>query len=168
MSDPSALLDRYRKAGRRLATAESCTGGMVTARLTDIAGSSDVVDRGFVTYSNEAKIELLGVPAELLGHYGAVSAQVARAMADGALAHSRADVALSITGIAGPGGAVPGKPVGLVYLAAASRSGRLIQHERKYGDIGRAQVRRACVIEALAMLGELAASEQAKPPISSG
>jgi nicotinamide-nucleotide amidase len=89
-------------------------------------------------------------------------------MAAGVLAHAPVDLAVSITGIAGPGGAVPGKPVGLVYLAAASRSGRLIQDERKYGDIGRAQVRRACVIEALAMLGELAASEQAKPPTSSG
>src|SRR5262249_34987881 len=89
-------------------------------------------------------------------------------MATGVLAHAPADLAVSITGIAGPGGAVPGKPVGLVYLAAASRSGRLIQRERKYGDIGRAQVRRACVIEALAMLGELAASERAKPPTASG
>src|SRR6516225_11856516 len=151
MSDPSALLDRYRKAGRRLATAESCTGGMVTARLTDIAGSSDVVERGFVTYSNESKVELLGVPADLLQHYGAVSAQVARAMADGALAHSRADVAVSITGIAGPGGAVPGKPVGLVYLALASK-GRDTRVERQHFDGDRQAVRSAALERALELL----------------
>jgi len=97
-----------------------------------------------------------------------VSRETAEAMATGVLAHAPVDLAVSITGIAGPGGAVPGKPVGLVYLAAVSRSGRLLQHERKYGDIGRAQVRRACVIEALTMLGELAASERAKPPTASG
>src|SRR5665811_1713798 len=99
----------------------SCTGGMVSARLTDIAGSSDVVERGFVTYSNEAKTEMLGVPTAQLLQFGAVSAQVARSMAEGALAHARADVSVSITGIAGPGGATPGKPVGLVYLAVARR-----------------------------------------------
>ena len=151
MSDPSALLDRYRKAGRRLATAESCTGGMVAARLTDIAGSSDVVERGFVTYSNEAKIELLGVSAELIQHYGAVSAQVARAMAEGALAHSRADIAISITGIAGPGGAVPGKPVGLVYLAVASK-GRDTKAERQHFDGDRPAVRGAALERALELL----------------
>ena len=151
MSDPSALLDRYRKAGRRLATAESCTGGMVAARLTDIAGSSDVVERGFVTYSNEAKIELLGVSAELIQHYGAVSAQVARAMADGALAHSRADIAISITGIAGPGGAVPGKPVGLVYLALAAK-GRDTRVERQHFDGDRKAVRSAALERALELL----------------
>jgi len=110
---------------------------------------------------------MLGVTTTTLAGHGAVSRETAEAMATGVLAHAPVDLAVSITGIAGPGGAVPGKPVGLVYLAAASRSGRLIQHERKYGDIGRAQVRRACVIEALAMLGELAASERAKPPSSS-
>jgi len=151
MSDPSALLDRYRKAGRRLATAESCTGGMVAARLTDIAGSSDVVERGFVTYSNEAKIELLGVSTELIQHYGAVSAQVARAMADGALAHSRADIAISITGIAGPGGAVPGKPVGLVYLALAAK-GRDTRVERQHFDGDRQAVRSAALERALELL----------------
>ena len=151
MSDPTALLDRYRKAGRRLATAESCTGGMVAARLTDIAGSSDVVERGFVTYSNEAKIELLGVSAELLQHYGAVIAQVARAMADGALAHSRADIAISITGIAGPGGAVPGKPVGLVYLALAAK-GHDTRVERQHFDGDRQAVRSAALERALELL----------------
>ena len=163
-----ALLDLCRSKRLILAAAESCTGGLLAATLTEIPGSSDVFERGFITYSNEAKRAMLGVTPTTLAKHGAVSRETAEAMATGALAHAPVDVAVSITGIAGPGGAVPGKPVGLVYLAAASRSGRLIQHERKYGDIGRAQVRRACVIEALAMLGELAASEQAKPPISSG
>ncbi len=163
-----ALLDLCRSKRLILATAESCTGGLLAATLTEIPGSSDVFERGFITYSNEAKRAMLGVTPITLAKHGAVSRETAEAMATGVLAHAPVDLAVSITGIAGPGGAVPGKPVGLVYLAAASRSGRLIQHERKYGDIGRAQVRRACVIEALAMLGELAASEQAKPPISSG
>ena len=163
-----ALLDLCRSKRLILAAAESCTGGLLAATLTEIPGSSDVFERGFITYSNEAKRAMLGVTPMTLAKYGAVSRETAEAMATGVLAHAPVDLAVSITGIAGPGGAVPGKPVGLVYLAAASRGGRLIQHERKYGDIGRAQVRRACVIEALAMLGELAASEQAKPPISSG
>jgi nicotinamide-nucleotide amidase len=149
--DPAGLLGRYRKAGWRLATAESCTGGMVAARLTDIAGSSDVVERGFVTYSNAAKTELLGVPTELLGQYGAVSAQVARAMAEGALARSQADVAVSITGIAGPGGAVPGKPVGLVYLALAVK-GRDTRVERQQFAGDRQAVRAAATDRALALL----------------
>ena len=164
----SALLDLCRGKGLTLAAAESCTGGLLAATLTEIPGSSDVFERGFITYSNEAKRAMLGVTPMTLAKHGAVSRETAEAMATGVLAHAPVDLAVSITGIAGPGGAVPGKPVGLVYLAVASRSGRLIQQERKYGDIGRAQVRRACVIEALAMLGELAASEQAKPPISSG
>ncbi len=163
-----ALLDLCRSKRLILAAAESCTGGLLAATLTEIPGSSDVFERGFITYSNEAKRAMLGVTPMTLAKHGAVSRETAEAMATGVLAHAPVDLAVSITGIAGPAGAVPGKPVGLVYLAAASRSGRLIQHERKYGDIGRAQVRRACVIEALAMLGELAASEQAKPPISSG
>ena len=168
MQAARALLDLCRSKRLILAAAESCTGGLLAATLTEIPGSSDVFERGFITYSNEAKRAMLGVTPTTLAKHGAVSRETAEAMATGALAHAPVDLSVSITGIAGPGGAVPGKPVGLVYLAAASRSGRLIQHERKYGDIGRAQVRRACVIEALAMLGELAASEQAKPPISSG
>ena len=163
-----ALLDLCRSKRLILAAAESCTGGLLAATLTEIPGSSDVFERGFITYSNEAKRAMLGVTPTTLAKHGAVSRETAEAMATGALAHAPVDVAVSITGIAGPGGAVPGKPVGLVYLAAAARSGRLIAHERKYGDIGRAQVRRACVIEALAMLGELAASERAKPPSASG
>src|SRR5277367_5992786 len=112
-----------RAAGLMLATAESCTGGMVAAALTDIAGSSDVVERGFVTYSNAAKTELVGVPADLIEKQGAVSAEVAAAMADGALAHAPVDLAVSVTGIAGPGGATPTKPVGLVYLGIVSKGG---------------------------------------------
>ena len=151
MNDPAALLERYRKAGRRLATAESCTGGMVAARLTDIAGSSDVVERGFVTYSNQAKEDLLDVPPDLIRQYGAVSEPVARAMAEGALAHSRADIAISITGIAGPGGAVPGKPVGLVYLGVASK-GRETRVERQHFDGDRQAVRAAALDRALELL----------------
>src|SRR5256884_5500825 len=163
-----ALLDLCRSKRVKLGAAESGTGGLLAATLTEIPGSSDVFERGFVTYSNEAKRAMLGVTPMTLAGHGAVSRETAEAMATGVLAHAPVDLAVSITGIAGPGGAVPGKPVGLVYLAAAARSGRLIAHERKYGDIGRAQVRRACVIEALAMLGELAASERAKPPSASG
>ena len=125
-----ALLAGYRQAGLRLATAESCTGGLIAACLTEIAGSSDVVERGFVTYSNEAKNELIGVPLEMIERHGAVSAEVAKAMAQGALAASRADVALSVTGIAGPGGATAGKPVGLVYHGLCLRGGaaRSLRH----------------------------------------
>jgi nicotinamide-nucleotide amidase len=153
------LLDFCRGKRLKLAAAESCTGGLLAATLTEIPGSSDVFERGFITYSNEAKETMLGVPTATLKSHGAVSRETAAAMARGVLAHAPVDLAVSITGIAGPGGAMPGKPVGLVYLAAASRSGGLIQRERTYGDIGRAQVRRACVIEALSMLGELAAME---------
>ena len=153
------LLDLCRGKRLKLAAAESCTGGLLAATLTEIPGSSDVFERGFITYSNEAKETMLGVPTATLKSHGAVSRETAAAMARGVLAHAPVDLAVSITGIAGPGGAVPGKPIGLVHLAAASRSGRLIQRERAYGDIGRAQVRCACVIEALSMLGELAATE---------
>jgi len=156
----AALLDLCRAKKLKIATAESCTGGLVAATLTEIAGSSDVVERGLVTYSNEAKHEMLGVPLGTLERHGAVSRETAEAMATGALAHAPVDLAVSITGIAGPGGATPNKPVGLVHFGAASRSGKLIHRERRYGDIGRAQVRRASVIEALAMLHELAEQEE--------
>jgi nicotinamide-nucleotide amidase len=142
------LLDAFRRAGFKLATAESCTGGMIAARLTDIAGSSDVVERGFVTYSNEAKHELLGVPMDLIMRVGAVSEEVARAMAEGAVARSHADVALAVTGIAGPGGATPTKPVGLVHLACARRGGATV-HERHVFPGDRAAVRAASVTAAL-------------------
>jgi nicotinamide-nucleotide amidase len=155
------LLDLCRAKKLRIAAAESCTGGLVAATLTEIAGSSDVFERGFVTYSNEAKQAMLGVPAATLASHGAVSRETALAMAQGALARAPVELAVSITGIAGPGGAVAGKPVGLVHFAAAARSGALIHRECRYGDIGRAQVRHASVIEALAMLTELAADHRA-------
>ncbi|TWT10718.1 CinA family protein [Reyranella sp. CPCC 100927] len=145
------LLDRYRRAGLRIATAESCTGGLVAAALTSIAGSSDVVERGFVTYTNDAKEQQLGVPRLALLSYGAVSEPVARAMADGALRESLADVAVSVTGIAGPGGATADKPVGLVYLGI-SRRGRETLAERHVFTGDRDGVRAAALIRALALL----------------
>ena len=112
--------------GRMIASAESCTGGLIAAACTSVAGSSDWFERGFVTYSNAAKTEMLGVPAALIAQFGAVSAEVARAMAEGAIAHSSADIAVAVTGIAGPGGATPDKPVGTVWLALARRSGTTV------------------------------------------
>ncbi|HKU99904.1 MAG TPA: CinA family protein [Vineibacter sp.] len=145
------LLDRYRRAGLRIATAESCTGGLVAAALTSIAGSSDVVERGFVTYTNEAKEQQLGVPRLALLSYGAVSEPVARAMAEGALRESLADVAVSITGIAGPGGATADKPVGLVHFGLARR-GHDTQAERHVFPGDRDAVRAAALAAALALL----------------
>jgi nicotinamide-nucleotide amidase len=152
----TAVLDACRARGLKVATAESCTGGLVAGALTDIAGSSDVLDRGFVTYSNEAKQQMLGVPADILRNHGAVSRQTAEAMARGALGRANADLVVAITGIAGPGGGNDDKPVGLVHFAAASRSGKLTHHEARYGDIGRAEVRHKSVLQALAMLKEIA------------
>jgi nicotinamide-nucleotide amidase len=159
-----ALLELCKSKKLTLATAESCTGGLVAAALSEIPGSSLVLDRGFVTYSNEAKQQMLGVTPATIDVYGAVSTECAEEMAKGALAHASVDLAISITGIAGPTGAVPGKPVGLVYFCAASRSGSIIVRERKYGDIGRANVRRESVLQALAMLQELAEKEEPRPP----
>ncbi len=145
------LISRYASRGWKIATAESCTGGLVAGLLTEIAGSSAVVERGFVTYSNEAKVELLGVPAALVAQFGAVSEPVARAMAEGALAHSRAHVSVAITGIAGPGGGSAQKPVGLVHFGRADGAG--VTHvEKRYGDIGRSAVRRAAIVTALDLL----------------
>jgi nicotinamide-nucleotide amidase len=151
-----AVLDSCRARGLKVATAESCTGGLVAGALTDIAGSSDVFDRGFVTYSNEAKQQMLGVPAGTLQEHGAVSRQTAEAMARGALGHANADIVVAITGIAGPGGGGPDKPVGLVHFAAASRGGKLIHAEKCYGDLGRIGVRRLSVLQALMMLKGMA------------
>jgi len=151
-----AVLEACRARGLKIATAESCTGGLVAGALTDIAGSSDVVDRGFVTYSNEAKQQMLGVAADTLRRYGAVSRETAEAMANGAIAQSNANLVVAITGIAGPGGGSADKPVGLVHFAAASRSGTLAHVEMRYGDIGRAEVRRQSVLRALVMLREMA------------
>ena len=162
LSEPAReLLDLCRAKALTIAAAESCTGGLLAATLTEIPGSSDVFDRGFVTYSNDAKTAMLGVPAELLETFGAVSRETAQAMASGALANASADLAVAITGIAGPGGAMPGKPVGLVHFAAASRGGVIRHQARQFGDIGRGPVRRESVLQALAMLRELA--EQADP-----
>jgi nicotinamide-nucleotide amidase len=148
----AALLDAYRRKGLKIATAESCTGGLVAALLTEISGSSAVVERGFVTYSNEAKTELIGVPADLIGTHGAVSEPVARAMAEGALAHSGADVAVGITGVAGPTGGTATKPVGLVHFGLARKGAPTIHLERRYGDLGRENVRRRAVEDALSLL----------------
>jgi nicotinamide-nucleotide amidase len=146
------VLETCRAAGLILATAESCTGGMVAAALTDVPGSSAVVERGFVTYSNAAKTELLGVAADLIARHGAVSEPVARAMAEGALAASLADIAVAVTGIAGPGGGTAAKPEGLVHFACARR-GRQTRHARvEFGALGRAEVRARSVAQALAML----------------
>ena len=156
------LLDICRSRKLTVATAESCTGGLVAAALTEIPGSSDVIDRGFVTYSNDAKRMMLGVKPTTLANFGAVSKETATAMAIGALEKADVDLAVSITGIAGPGGATPGKPVGLVHLAAASRDGRIINRECRFGAIGRSEVRHRSVAEALRMLMELARGPQ--PP----
>ncbi len=139
--------------GLMLATAESCTGGLVAGVLTAIAGSSAALDRGFVTYSNEAKIQMLGVPEGTLAAHGAVSEATALAMARGAVARSRASVSVSITGVAGPGGGSPDKPVGLVHFAAEGPKG-LRHREERFGDIGRDAVRLASVRTALTMLAD--------------
>ena len=159
-----ALIDAARLRHLRIATAESCTGGLVAGALTAIAGSSEVFERGFVTYSNEAKIELLGVDPELIAEHGAVSSEVAVAMAMGALENSLADIAVAITGVAGPGGGTPDKPVGLVHMACAGVDredvdpetgldfGWCSQYEFRFGDVGRDAVRDYSVRQALRLL----------------
>jgi nicotinamide-nucleotide amidase len=154
LTEAAALLDLLRGRGLMLVTAESCTGGLIASLLTEFSGSSDVFERGFVTYSNAAKEESLGVPHDLIVAHGAVSAEVARAMAQGALSHSRADLAVAVTGIAGSGGGTAEKPVGLVHIAAA-RSEKIIHRECRFGDIGREGVRLASVEAALEMLQKL-------------
>jgi nicotinamide-nucleotide amidase len=150
------VLNLCRNKRLKIATAESCTGGLVIGALTEIAGSSDVVERGFVTYSGDAKQAMLGVPEKTLKQFGEVSHETAEAMATGALAHSLAGLAVSITGIAGPGGGSAAKPVGLVHFAAANSAGHLIHVERRFGDIGRSAVRQQSVLQALSMLRDLA------------
>ncbi len=147
-----ALLERARRAGVRIATAESCTGGLVAGLLTEVAGSSDVVERGFVTYSNAAKAGAVGVPAELIARHGAVSEPVAQALAEGALSRSEAELTVAITGVAGPGGGSAEKPVGLVWFATAKAGGPVLSHEARYGDLGRSAVRLAAVRTALRLL----------------
>ena len=146
------LIEAAAARGVMLATAESCTGGLVGATLTEIAGSSAVFERGFVTYSNAAKTEMLGVPAATIERCGAVSRETAAAMAAGALARSPAQLAVSITGIAGPGGGGPGKPVGLVWFGLAAARGADLTAERRFGDVGRERVRELSVLEALRLL----------------
>lgn len=148
------LVSAYLAADLKLVTAESCTGGLVAAAITEVPGSSAMFDRGYVTYSNDAKMDALGVSHDLLATYGAVSAPVAIAMAEGALRHSRADVAVSITGIAGPGGATETKPVGLVHLAVARTGRPTVDVVCRFGDAGRQQVREAAVRQAFQMLSE--------------
>lgn len=143
------LLSELERRGVMLATAESCTGGLVAALLTSVPGSTRGFERGFVTYSNDAKVQMLGIPPELIETHGAVSAGVAREMAEGAVRQSKAAIAVSITGVAGPGGGTPAKPVGLVHFACA-RIGRETRHlERRYGDLGRDGIRMAAVADAL-------------------
>lgn len=145
------VLDACESRGLRLATAESCTGGLIAACLTEIPGSSTVVDRGYVTYDNRAKEEMLGVPKDLLARVGAVSEEVARAMAEGARDRAGVDVAVAVTGIAGPGGATPTKPVGLVHLAAAPKGGAPTLHERHVFAGDRRAIRLASLDAALAL-----------------
>jgi nicotinamide-nucleotide amidase len=152
----SRVLDLCRAQGLRIVTAESCTGGLVAGALTEIAGSSDVFDRGFVTYSDEAKRAMLGVPGTMLKRHGAVSSQTAAAMAKGALKNSPADLAVAVTGVAGPGGGTKRKPVGLVYFAAVNRDGKKLARTRRFGKIGRQQVRLRSVAQALELLEALA------------
>jgi len=148
----ASILEAYAEREWMIVTAESCTGGLLSALLTEIAGSSRVVERGFVTYSNEAKVEELGVDPKLIADFGAVSAEVASAMADGAIENSRADVAVAITGVAGPSGGSAAKPVGLVHLAT-SVNGLSVRHlERRYGDLGRSAIRLAALDDALTLL----------------
>jgi len=149
------LLEEARAKQLRIVTAESCTGGLIAGLLTEIPGSSDVVERGFVTYSNEAKEDLLDVPTDIIHAHGAVSEQTCRAMAEGALKHSLAQLAVAVTGIAGPGGGTAEKPVGLVYIAALRRGGAVRMKELRLGDIGRGAIRLKTVSEALALVGDL-------------
>lgn len=146
------LIVKAKERGFRIATAESCTGGLVSAALTDIPGASDVFDRGFVTYSNAAKIDMLGVSDAILAEHGAVSAETAQVMAKGALEHSLADVAVAITGVAGPGGGTPQKPVGLVHFACAKRGGAVVALERRFGPLPRRDIRQAAVDQALDLM----------------
>lgn len=146
------IVSGYAQRGWMIATAESCTGGMVAAAITDIPGSSAVFDRGFVTYSNAAKIDMLGVASATLAAHGAVSAETAKDMASGALAHSKAHVAVAVTGVAGPSGGTPDKPVGLVHFACLVKGGAIVHVERRFGSLDRAEIRRLSVEQSLHLL----------------
>lgn len=157
------LLQRCEALGLHIVTAESCTGGLVAGILTEAPGASKVIEGGFVTYSNRAKHDVLGVPEDMLAVYGAVSAPVARAMAEGALAAAPdAELAVAITGIAGPAGGSADKPVGLVFFGGTRRGGPTIHRERRFGDIGRGPIRRASIIEAIEILEGLTQAGQAR------
>ncbi len=156
LAKAEALHAACRAAGLKIAVAESCTGGLLAGLLTELAGSSDSFDRGFVTYSNQAKHELLGVPNDMLADYGAVSEPVARAMAEGALNVARVDLTVSITGVAGPGGGSPMKPVGHVHFGAARRGKPTLHEVRSFGDLSRAEIRLKAVDAAMDMLLRLA------------
>ncbi|MGH1351480.1 MAG: CinA family protein [Methyloligellaceae bacterium] len=149
------ILEKCRSNGLKLATAESCTGGLISALLTEIAGSSDVFDRGFVTYSNGAKTDLLQVSPDTLARHGAVSEPTAREMARGALKNSGASVAIAVTGIAGPGGGSATRPVGLVHIAGLNKAGTDYHEACQFGDIGRGPVRQATVRQALHIINKL-------------
>jgi nicotinamide-nucleotide amidase len=155
LGQTEAFIDEARRRRLKVAAAESCTGGLLMACLTEMSGSSDVVDCGFVTYSNAAKHEVLGVPFELIEEYGAVSEPVARAMAEGALRNSHADIAVAITGVAGPTGGTADKPVGTVHFAAARRGRETIARQMRYGDLGRPVVRVKSVETALELMRAL-------------
>jgi nicotinamide-nucleotide amidase len=150
-----ALLAAARAQGLKIATAESCTGGLIAGLLTEIPGSSDVLDRGFVTYSNQAKEEMLSVPGAMIRQHGAVSESAARAMAEGAIRNSTAQLSVAITGVAGPGGGSDEKPVGLVHIAAARAGEATLHRECRFGDIGRSKIRLASIETALEMLQSL-------------
>lgn len=150
-------LDDAQQRRLRVATAESCTGGLIAGLLTEIPGSSATVERGFIVYTNRAKEEMLGVPGDLIADAGAVSEPVVRAMAEGALEESRANLAVAVTGVAGPGGGTPLKPVGLVHFAVARENRPIFHQVMRYGDIGRSEVRRQTIITALEMVRKMIA-----------
>ena len=158
MARAEALIRLCTQKGLKIATAESCTGGLIAALLTEIPGSSAVVDRAFVTYSNEAKAEMIGVPVSLIEAHGAVSPEVARAMAEGALQKSQADITVAVTGIAGPGGGSAQKPVGLVHFSRACKGQNADTFEQRFDDKGRASIRHAALGFALKLLEEKAAN----------
>jgi nicotinamide-nucleotide amidase len=151
-AEAEQLVALLREKDLTIATAESCTGGLIAAVLTEIPGSSDVVDRGFVTYTNDAKMEMLGVPGELIAEVGVVSREVALAMAEGALTHSDADVTVAVTGVAGPGGGTALKPVGLVHIAATRLGGGALHQECRFGPISRSEIRARTVEAAFTLV----------------
>jgi nicotinamide-nucleotide amidase len=158
------LLDICRRKNLLVATAESCTAGLVAGTLTEVPGTSSILDRGYITYSNEAKHEMLGVSRDTLRTFGAVSRQTAEEMARGVLGRATVDLAVSVTGVAGPDGGTDEKPVGLVHFAVATRGGMLIHAEKRFGPIGRADVRKQSVLQAFRMLHEAADQQAVRPP----